>query len=316
MLICFQLLVVLIVFLTFYLKYGVNFDILIIKTNVMKKIFILGFALFLFSCSQEDNASFDAPLKKDVSTVDSLIGFKSPYDDQSSSFTHNDKLYYIFKNETDLNFKITPYFSFCFEDWDEDQSTYRYVFDLIDPIDGFDCIHLAANGKKYGNYLAANYSQPFLLGKETLSLQPNQDFVPRQSSSSVIDGFDFNQGNPDGIAATFGEEILITSFGKIFYVQAEILDNGVSIENTYLKADFPTVSSSSIYSNTGEWRTLYPDSFFGEMMVFNIYTKEICIPNTELSVYTSRKQFAYAGKNYEMGMRSDEEVIEVYLKEI
>ncbi len=316
MLIIFKFHTVLFFILTFDLKYGVNFDILIIKTNVMKKIFILGFALFLFSCSQEDNLPFDASLNEDVSTVDSLIGFKSPYDEQSPSFTQNGTLDYIFKNETDLSFKITPYFSFCFEDGDEDQSVYRYVFDLIDPIGGFDCIHLAANGKKYGNYLAANYSQPFLLGKESLSFGANQELVPLQSSSSVIDGFDFNQGNPDGIATTFGEEILIANYGKIFYVKAEILDNGVSIENTYLKADFPTVSSSTIYSNTGDWQTLYPDSFFGEMMVFNIFTKEICIPNTELSIYTSTKQFAYAGKNYEMGMRSNEDTIEVYLKEI
>jgi hypothetical protein len=83
-----------------------------------------------------------------------------------------------------------------------------------------------------------------------------------------------------------------------------------------LKADFPLVNSSSIYSNTGNWRTLYNDSFFGEKMVYNIRTGEICIPNTEESMYTSTEIFDYGSKRYKMGIANTASKVEVYLKEI
>ncbi|WP_410879902.1 hypothetical protein [Myroides sp. DW712] len=96
----------------------------------------------------------------------------------------------------------------------------------------------------------------------------------------------------------------------------QIADYGSIIHDTYAKADLPLVSSSSIYSNTGDWRTLYADSFFNEMMVYNTITNEICIPNTENSIYTSSSNFSYNSKNYHTGISSDEDGIEVYLIEI
>lgn len=291
----------------------------------MKKVFILGFALLLFSCSQEDDASAKLILQQDVNTTDINIGYVSPYNDKGypNGRLEEGTIDYHFKNETNLDLKIKPFFSLAFCDFNlgdtYDDVVYRGAIYLGDPNDVLYTPHLVGNSKKFGNYLDSNILQPFTLKNASITLSStNPDTtVPIQSpSSSFVDGFDFYQAASNGIATTIGEEVVLANYGKLFYVQAEVFNNGVPVESTYLKANFPDVSSSLIYSNTGDWRTLYNDSFFGEKMVYNIHTSEICIPNTEQSTYTSKKVFTYAGKVYEMGMDSTSKKVEVYLKEI
>ncbi|MCS4239758.1 hypothetical protein [Myroides odoratus] len=285
----------------------------------MKKVFILGFALLLFSCSQEDTESLNSAESKDVSTIDPLIGYKSPYnEDGYGSQLETGQIEYLFNNETNLTFKITPFFGLGFCDYGNggvDDLLFR-GFDLVDPVSGFDGIHLTANGKKFGNYIASHYSNPITLinsTKSIISTSP-QLTVPIPGFSTRANLFDFSQGNPDGVASTSRETMAIAGFGKLFYAEVEVYKNGVLIFETYLKADFPLVNSSSIYSNTGNWRTLYNDSFFGEKMVYNIHTTEICIPNTELSTYLSKETFVYGGKTYKVGIASTTSKVEVYLK--
>lgn len=279
----------------------------------MKKFLVLGFALLLLSCSTEETSSIDSSTMNSERTIDTGIGYKSPYNGTTSNRTQNGMINYTFKNETDLDLVVRPYFSLGFYDGTSTGTIYQSFFDLASIF--WYSPHLIANGNKYGNYIVSNYTQPFFIGKGTLAMRSNQ-VVPIQSSSSSKNGFSFDQGNPDGIETTPAEEVLMHNFGKLFYAQIEILDFGSSIHDSYVKADFPTVSSSSIYSNTGNWRTLYADNFFGEKMVYNTVTKEICIPNTENSIYTSKSNFSYNGKNYQTGIRSDEDKVEIYLVEI
>ncbi|MGS4347041.1 hypothetical protein ACKUSY_15925 [Myroides odoratus] len=279
----------------------------------MKKILVLGFAFLLWSCSTEETTSMDSSAEKSERTIDTSIGYKSPYNGTISNHLQNGTINYTFRNETDLDLMISPYFSLGFFDGTTTGPMYQTFLNLASG--SWYSPHLYVNGKKYGNYVAANYQQPFFFDTKTFTISSKQ-VVPIQTSATVVNGFIFDQGNPDGVATTSGEETLLHNFGKLFYAKIEILDYGSIIYDTYAKADFPLVSSSSIYSNTGDWRTLYADSFFNEMMVYNTITDEICIPNTENSIYTSTSYFSYNGKNYQTGISSDEDGVEIYLIEI
>ena len=289
----------------------------------MKKVFILGFALLLFSCAQADTESLNSPESKEVSTVDPLIGYKSPYNDKGSTRLQKDMIEYLFNNETNLTFKIKPFFGLAFFDFENDNDgtgrfTYRGFQSMADPTGLSYAPHLIANGKQYGNFMQSDYLNPITLVNTTKSLictaLPFLITVPVSMYTGEPEGFDFSQGNPDGVATTQGEIFRLASFGKLYYAEVEVYKNGVLIFETYLKADFPLVNSSSIYSNTGNWRTLYNDSFFGEKMVYNIRTGEICIPNTELSTYLSKETFEYGGKTYKLGIVNTTSKVEVYLK--
>ena len=290
----------------------------------MKKVFILGFALLLFSCAQEDTESLNSAESKEVSTVDPLIGYKSPYNDKGSTRLQKDMIEYLFNNETNLTFKIKPFFGLAFFDFENDNDgtgefTYRGFQSMADPTGLSYAPHLIANGKQYGNFIPSHYLNPITLvntTKSIISVAPFHIPVPTSMFYLESEVFDFSQGNPDGVATTRGELTNLSMFGKLYYAEVEVYKNGALIFETYLKADFPLVNSSSIYSNTGNWRTLYNDSFFGEKMVYNIRTGEICIPNTEESMYTSTEIFDYGSKRYKMGIANTASKVEVYLKEI
>lgn len=289
----------------------------------MKKVFILGFALLLFSCAQADTESLNSAESKEVSTVDPLIGYKSPYNDKGSTRLQKDMIEYLFNNETNFTFKIKPFFGLAFYDFENDNDgtgefTYRGFESMADPTSLSYSPHLLANGKQYGNFMQSDYLNPITLVKTTksfISAAPFYNPVPILNFFEP-EGFDFSQGNPDGVATTFGELTNLSMFGKLYYAEVEVYKNGALIFETYLKADFPLVNSSSIYSNTGNWRTLYNDSFFGEKMVYNIRTGEICIPNTEESMYTSTEIFDYGAKTYKVGIASTTSKVEVYLKKV
>jgi hypothetical protein len=290
----------------------------------MKKVFILGFALLLFSCAQEDTESLNSAESKEVSTIDPLIGFTSPYNDKGYSGLETDMIEYLFNNETNFTFKIKPFFGLAFYDADNDNDgtgrfTYRGFESMADPTSLSYAPHLIANGKQYGNFMPSHYLNPITLVNTTKSIISAAPFyIPVPTSMFYLESevFDFSQGNPDGVATTHGELSKLSMFGKLYYAEVEVYKNGALIFETYLKADFPLVNSSSIYSNTGNWRTLYNDSFFGEKMVYNIHTTEICIPNTEESMYTSTEIFDYGAKTYKVGIASTTSKVEVYLKKV
>ncbi|WP_353101413.1 hypothetical protein [Myroides odoratus] len=283
----------------------------------MKKVFILGFALLLFSCSQEDPAPLNSSESKDVSTIDSLIGYTSPYYeyDRSVSRLQTGSIKYVFKNKTNLTFVVRPYFGLAYFDFLDSNERFR-GFVIATPGVGLYSPHLVANGKKFGNFIPSHYLSGITLINSSKSIisESNQVTVPTPSFSFGDTFFDFSQGNPDGVATTSGEEVLVPRFGKLFFAEVEVYESGYLIHKTYLKADFPVVNSSAIYSNTGDWVTLYNDSFFNEKMVYNIKSKEICIPNTELSTYLSKETFEYGGKTYKLGIASTTSKVEVYLK--
>lgn len=282
----------------------------------MKKVFILGFALLLFSCAQEDTESLNSAESKEVSTIDSLIGYTSPYyeHDRSVSRLQTGSLKYVFKNKTNLTFVVRPYFGLAYFDFSDDNEHFRGL--ELKANRGWYSPHLVANGKKFGNFIPSHYLSGITLINSSKSIITQSDLVtvptPRFSFSDSI--FDFSQGNPDGVATASGEENLVSMFGKLFFAEVEVYESGSLIHKTYLKADFPVVNSSAIYSNTGDWVTLYNDSFFNEKMVYNIKSKEICIPNTELSTYLSKETFEYGGKTYKLGIVNTTSKVEVYLK--
>lgn len=286
----------------------------------MKKVFILGFALLLFSCSQEDPAPLNSSESKDVSTIDSLIGYTSPYyehDDGSLSQLQTGSIEYVFKNKTNLTFVVRPYFGLGYTDFyfSDDNEHYR-GFEITARFSGFYSPHLVANGKKFGNFIPSHYLSGITLINSSTSIISETGLVtvPTPTSSFSDTVFDFFQGNPNGVATTIDEEDLLSMFGKLFFAEVEVYESGSLIHKTYLKADFPVVNSSAIYSNTGDWVTLYNDSFFNEKMVYNINSKEICIPNTELSTYLSKETFEYRGKTYKLGIVNTTSKVEVYLK--
>ena len=282
----------------------------------MKKVFILGFALLLFSCSQEDPAPLNSSESKDVSTIDSLIGYTSPYYEYDGTVDRlqTGSIKYVFKNKTNLTFVVRPYFGLAYFDFSDNNERFR-GFDITTRY-GLYSPHLVANGKKFGNFIPSHYLSGITLINSSKSIISESDLVtvPTPSFSFMDTVFDFSQGNPDGVATTSGEENLVSRFGKLFFAEVEVYESGSLIHKTYLKADFPVVNSSAIYSNTGDWVTLYNDSFFNEKMVYNIKSKEICIPNTELSTYLSKETFEYRGKTYKLGIVNTTSKVEVYLK--
>lgn len=283
----------------------------------MKKVFILGFALLLFSCSQEDPAPLNSSESKDVSTIDSLIGYTSPYYEYDGTVDRlqTGSIKYVFKNKTNLTFVVRPYFGLGYFDFSDNNERFR-GFEITTNNGGLYSPHLVANGKKFGNFIPSHYLSGITLINSSKSFISKDSYVtvPTESYSPSVNFFDLFQGNPDGVATTSGEEILMTWFGKLFFAEVEVYESGSLIHKTYLKADFPVVNSSAIYSNTGDWVTLYNDSFFNEKMVYNINSREICIPNTELSTYLSKETFEYGGKTYKLGIVNTTSKVEVYLK--
>lgn len=287
----------------------------------MKKIQLLGLALLLFSCSQEDSLNVDSQKEIDIKTVDGVIGYKSPYihdlfGPHVTDLEH-DTIEYTMENTTNLEFKFVPFFGFAFQDGVEDLMSWGY-YDLA--MGQFYSPNLIANGNEYGNYLPGNWENPITLINESLSFT---SFTKVPYEDVDMEGFTFVK-DANGLSISGGERIMILTEGKLFYIKFEISDpnaldannNPTQIVDSYVKNDFPMVSSASIYSNTYPWITMYEDSFFNEKMVYNQITKEICVPITEKSQYTNTKDFVYLGKRYQVGIKTDTYGHKIYLKEI
>lgn len=289
----------------------------------MKKLVLLGFVLALWSCSHDDSVKCDPPQEHNPIVYDTIIEYESPYFNDSHFATGLKKGYIEFdmQNHTDnLIFKIIPYFGIAFHDGEEDLN--RMGIDLSNG--QFYGPHLIANGKEHGNYIPANWENPILMHPIPYPIIFSaKTVVPYNSEEYDLEGFDFNQ-NSDGTAVSIGELVTILSEGKLFYVEFFIYDEDrldannqpTEILHSYVKADFPLVTSETAYKETYPWKNLYEDSFFKEKMIYNVETKEVCIPNTELSQYTNVHKFDYKGKKYQVSVETNFFATEIYLKKV
>ncbi|MDM1045608.1 hypothetical protein HX004_12585 [Myroides sp. 1354] len=287
----------------------------------MKKLVLLGFVLALWSCSNDDSVKCDPPKEHNPIVYDTIIEYESPYYDDSHFATGLKKGYIEFdmQNHTDnLIFKIIPYFGLCFYDGEEDLK--RWAFhDLTHEL--FYSPHLIANGKEYGNYIAANWDNPILVYPSPYPLIYSSNImIPINLEENQWEGFDFNI-HSDGTVIPQTEFYEFIGDGKLYYVEFFIYDKDrldannqpTEILHSYVKADFPLVTSATAYKETYPWKNLYEDSFFKEKMIYNVETKEVCIPNTELSQYTNVHKFDYKGKKYQVSVKTNFFATKIYL---
>jgi len=281
----------------------------------MKKILLLGLALSLFSCSQEDQVS-SSTTDKEVLTIDTNINYESPYNLSSSygnGLEHGTILYNL-ENTTNLLLKFQPVFGLAFYDGANDLN--HWGTDLTSSSSYSP--NLIANGNEYGNYIASNSSTGIHLINTAVHYSGTTT-VPLQSATA--DGFYFDY-NFNGQTILSFEKNIISSKGKLYYIAFDIYDlNNFDANNTpihvmgsYLKAPFPMVDYDYIYSEPHPWKnTNIIDSALGEKMIYNEETKEICIPNTQYSTYKSRLRFTHLGNTYEVGIKSNEYEVKLYL---
>lgn len=281
----------------------------------MKKILVLGFALSLLSCSSEDQNSNDS-ITRQTNTIDTTIDYESPYNLNSSygNGLENGKIIYTMENTTNLLLKFQPVFGFAFYDgandldhWGNDlTSSSTYSPNLIE------------NGNEYGNYIASNSATGIHLTNAAIQYNSTTT-VPLQSATTNGFYFDYNYA---GQTILPFESSIISSRGKLFYITFDIYDmNNVDANNspvyiagTYLKAPFPMVDRDYIYSEPYPWKNMnLIDSRLGEKLIYNVETKEICIPNTQDSTYKSKMRFTYLGNTYEVGIKSNEYEVKIYL---
>ncbi|MDR0223952.1 MAG: hypothetical protein LBI32_02710 [Myroides odoratus] len=288
----------------------------------MRKILLLGAALSLFSCSQEDQVKQNSEMNKEISTIDAYIGYASPYEYSPIhgqwSPSISGPISYIMSNNTNLNIKMRPFFSYG--SFDENLNNPEYWpqaggnYNLIDPSSSYYSPNLTANGYKYGNFVEA---EPiYLTPSNRLRVMQVYGPVPFQSPEwpDINDTNLFNF-NYSGSPVNFTERGFLGKSGKLYFMKFSIEEaNGTGIEESIVKLNFPHNIHSDMGALPPNWETVgINDNQFGEEMLYNKLTREICITITDKSVYKDTYTFKYNGQMYEVGIRTTASTVEMYL---
>ncbi|MDM1045162.1 hypothetical protein HX004_09680 [Myroides sp. 1354] len=287
----------------------------------MKKILLFGLAFLLFSCSQDDKEIQSTPLE--TQTIDPSIGYNSPYYADSSGYmdmgvTPNGYINYKLINSTNLFFTFTPYFGYGTFDFDPNIPEILWPnspsnssnIKIFDPSSIYYSPNLITNGKKFGNFIPA----------EAITLNPNQqqtfiayNAVPLQyPGMPTINGFNFNY---TGSTVRSAERDIVGKMGKLFFIKFDVKNKTIPVANSTVKMNFPhNLLQNGLPNN---WANVgYVDSFFGERLVYNKNSREICITIEPNSQYTDTHRFTYQGRNYEVGILTNSTDVVIYLKQV
>lgn len=267
----------------------------------MRKITWLGFALVLFSCSQEDNSTIRSIDKKDTRTIDTNIGYESPYD-----YYNQFNISYIIKNSTNLKFQVLPHFGLGFFDGKDDLTFFNWDLTNPDNEPNMDAYRLISNGKEYGNYITPlNYIS--LNGFQTVS--DSAGMVPCVGAPySML--FDITGHT------TLLEYSMTHKFGKLYFIKFQIENGKETIAGSIVKTNFPHNIHSNIYLPSGWEKIGTDDSYFDEQLIYNKATKEICLTITDDSDFKDTYRFNYQGNTYEVGIRTNQTEVEIYLEQV
>ncbi|EHQ41587.1 hypothetical protein [Myroides odoratus] len=77
----------------------------------MKRFFLLSFALVFLSCAKDEPLTNEGSLGNEITTVDNGIGYHSPYNYTKPSYIEQNNISYMFYNNTNLIFQVTPNFA-------------------------------------------------------------------------------------------------------------------------------------------------------------------------------------------------------------
>lgn len=252
----------------------------------MKKLLLLCLGLVLLSCSKDDSTiTATDDLTKKTQTIDTNIGYHSPYNFNRGNYLENSHINYTFLNLTDLDFEVTPYFGLAYYL----PSIYYYPPDFP---------YINYNNQVYGNYLGAT---PITISAHDMIDYYSGHAVPTSHSypNDATGYFEF----PTGAKMENGEFL---KRGKIFYIEFSV-DGSPTIGK--VKIPFP----NGFNSQTGlsyPWKPLnYTDNVFNDELVYNEETGEVCSTiNPEISV-RDFLNFTHNGKDYKVYSYMDENQI-------
>ncbi len=289
----------------------------------MKRTLLLGLALTLFSCSNEDQATSGLDANKEVQTIDPYTGYASPYDyspggAQSADFS------YVFTNRTSYRLSFEAYFGLGAYDgvsnsefwglnlFDEEIIIYDEFGEPKDTIPNiYYSPNLTLNGSQYGNYIKAERME--LLPRSVSEYQGMGFAVPFYDpmSSTSNPGFTFNY--PGSIYRNMERDIISKS-GKLFFIVFKVYDGNNTIASSVVRMKAPRDENFVVSDSLNNWKLVGKDSFFNERMFYHKDSREIVIPITSKSTYEDLYRFRDSGGvSYEVGIRTTNNRVEIYL---
>lgn len=281
----------------------------------MRKILLLGAALSLFSCSQEDQTALNNETEKDITTIDNVTGYRSPYEYSSIHGLHIGAAFdYRMVNNSSFIFEITPFFGLGSYDGEVDNDIYWEPaggsYGIGDPSSAYYAPNLTANGNKYGNFLPAEVTVLNAFRSRTIHA-PSDYPVPVNNPAYSFYGFEFNF---PGSVFQPNDAYFLQKSGKLFFIKFRVAlaANNATIAESIVKLNFPDYRSNDFGAN---WETIgREDSVFREKLIFNKHSKELCIIIDDSSQYKDFYRFTYQNVNYRVGIRSTPTLIEMYLE--
>lgn len=280
----------------------------------MKKILLLGLALSLFSCSQEDQVS-SSTTDKEVSTIDNATGYRSPYEYSSvHGLSISGAFDYNMVNNTRFVFEIVPYFGLGSYDGDPVSDVYWQqaggAYGIGDPTSSYYAPNLTANGQKYGNFLPADRSILKAYQSKVIHA-PLYYPVPVDNPAYSFAGFNFNF---PGSVFQPNDAYFLQKSGKLFFMKFRVVDSSTNttVAESMVKLSMPDYRSNNFAAN---WETIgREDSVFRDKLIFNRHSRELSIVIDDTSQYTDRFRFTYQNANYEVGLRSTSSNVLMYLR--
>lgn len=265
----------------------------------MRKILAFGLVLALFSCSQEDNSTINTVDDKDTKTIDTTIGYESPYDEYFST-----NIVYKITNSTNFTFSLKPYFGLAYYDGAIDYKYHGWDFEnpSNDPLSA--AFNLGANQREYGNYVSPS---------NAIVVSPFGDLTDTAGNVPCLDApytmlFDITDHT------SLYEYSYIHKMGKLYFIEFEIFDGNFSVHSNKIKTNFPAGIKSTGYLPQ-PWESLgINDSYFGDELIYNSKTNEICLTIDKDSGAQDKAQFVYQGRKYQVGIRTNQTTVEIYLE--
>lgn len=279
---------------------------------------LLGLALSLFSCSQEDSSIVDSNKEKEVRTIDTAIGYESPYTYSTIHGQHtNGPFSYTLINSTDLYIEIVPFFSYGSFDEELNNSIYwpqTVRYKIMDLASSYYSPNLTANGYKYGNFVEAHpiTLPPFFTRTINTSGPPVPFQTPEWPDTNNPNSFDFS-----GIS-NIVERGFLGKMGKLYFIKFIVSNsNGTTIADSTVKMNFPHNIHSEINPLPADWGEIgINDSYFNEQLIYNKITREICITITDESDFKDTYEFKHGNNKYEVGIKTTATEVNIYLKQI
>lgn len=278
----------------------------------MRKILLFGIVMSLFSCSTDNQTVLDDEVNKESKTIDPAIGYYSPYEYSPVHGLHIGAGFtYRMINNTDLNFEFTPFLGLGSYDGDPFSNTYWHPsYGIGDPSSSYYTPNLSANGVKYGNFLPAEpiHLPPFRNRSiNTVNHYPVPIDLPGGTNGFVCDY--------PGSAYVYEDGYFLQKSGKLFFIEFKVRDQtNRIIANSKVRMNFPynlDVTTTTDWFNVG-----IVDSYFGEELVYNKFTREICLVIKSSSPVKDIYRFTYQNRRFQVGMRSTANNIDIYLREI